>query len=183
MIDRKPDEYCSLCELPYKNHAQCPLCGYTWCDVQMHGDHHLCGKPQPEPPAGLDGRKWERLSDDMPYPPGHELDGVSKPLPPDLIHETNNQINNNFYESVEEGVRKIVFLLRNAGINTECSCHHDGYIQCQTLDPTTDVMRIKAVMAECNISNFTIKIKYEGFHFGTMDIYSPSFVMKENEND
>jgi hypothetical protein len=31
--------------------------------------------------AMLDKNKPERLSDDMPYPPGHELDSVSSPLP------------------------------------------------------------------------------------------------------
>jgi len=38
----------------------------------------------------------------------------------------------NWYtENIEEGVRDLVRLLRDNGFNTECSCHHDMYIQCQ----------------------------------------------------
>lgn len=35
-----------------------------------------------------------------------------------------------WYENIEPGVREIVRLLRDNGINTECSCEHDKYIQC-----------------------------------------------------
>jgi len=36
---------------------------------------------------------------------------------------------------IEEPLRDLVKILRNYGINTECSCGHDMYIQCQhTID-------------------------------------------------
>lgn len=36
-----------------------------------------------------------------------------------------------YTKSIEEPVRDLVKYLRNNGINTECSCGHDMYIQCQ----------------------------------------------------
>jgi hypothetical protein len=35
-----------------------------------------------------------------------------------------------YEENIEEGVRDIVRRLRNEGVNTVSSCHHDGTIQC-----------------------------------------------------
>jgi hypothetical protein len=32
---------------------------------------------------------------------------------------------------IEEPVRELVYLLRNNGWNTECSCGHQMYVQCQ----------------------------------------------------
>ena len=40
-------------------------------------------------------------------------------------------MSNWYEENTEEGVRDLVKYLRNNGVNTECSCHHDMYIQCQ----------------------------------------------------
>jgi len=41
-----------------------------------------------------------------------------------------------WYTALEEGVRDLIFYLRNRGINTTCSCHHEWYIQvdCQAED-------------------------------------------------
>ncbi len=36
-----------------------------------------------------------------------------------------------YSQHIEEGVRDIVRLLRDNGVNTESSCEHEGYIQCQ----------------------------------------------------
>ena len=36
-----------------------------------------------------------------------------------------------WYEEIEPEVRDLVRYLRNNGINTECSCGHKMYIQCQ----------------------------------------------------
>jgi len=80
-----------------------------------------------------------------------------------------------FYLNIEEQVRVWVHRLRNIGINTECSCHHDGYIQCQTLDPTTEIERIKTVFLENNIEDFEIRITIKGCHFSTLEIRSPVF--------
>ena len=35
-----------------------------------------------------------------------------------------------YEEHVEPEVRDLVRYLRNNGVNTECSCGHEGYIQC-----------------------------------------------------
>ena len=61
-----------------------------------------------------------------------------------------------FYSSLESGVREWVKLLRDAGINTECSCGHEGYIQCQCLDPITEIDRIKNVLHSNNCWNYEI---------------------------
>ena len=80
-----------------------------------------------------------------------------------------------FYNEIELGVRHFVFLLRNAGVNTECSCHHEGYIQCQTLDPTTEVGKIKTVMIDEGIEDFEIEILYRGLNYSVLNIRSPAF--------
>lgn len=36
-----------------------------------------------------------------------------------------------YEEKIEPGVRDIVKFLRDNGINTECSCEHEKYVQCQ----------------------------------------------------
>ena len=36
-----------------------------------------------------------------------------------------------WYNCIEEPIRDLVFLLRNNGFNTESSCGHEKYIQCQ----------------------------------------------------
>ena len=36
-----------------------------------------------------------------------------------------------YEENIEEPVRDLVRVLRNNGFNTECSCGHEKYIQCQ----------------------------------------------------
>lgn len=33
---------CGFCGKPFSEHPRCPRCGYTPCDEQIHGDHHLC---------------------------------------------------------------------------------------------------------------------------------------------
>jgi len=83
-----------------------------------------------------------------------------------------------FYLEIEGGVRIWVFRLRNAGVNTECSCHHEGYIQCQTLDLTTEVSRIKTVMIENGVEDFEISFFAKGVMFQTIEIKSPVFKKK-----
>lgn len=45
-----------------------------------------------------------------------------------------------YEENIEEGVRELVSVLRNNGINTECSCDHQNpmYIQCQYIPDGTN---------------------------------------------
>ena len=39
-----------------------------------------------------------------------------------------------YKENIEEGISFPVKLLRDNGINTECSCEHEKYIQCQYIN-------------------------------------------------
>ena len=58
-------------------------------------------------------------------------------------------------EEIEPGVRKLVGCLREHGINTECSCHHEWYVQCQTLDPTSELRLIYNAMRDMAINLVT----------------------------
>lgn len=91
--------------------------------------------------------------------------------------ETEDKLNV-FYLEIEEGVREAVYKLRNAGINTQCSCHHEGYIQCQSMDPTTEQRRIFDVMYELGIEDFTASLLVEHsaiFWHSFWEIKSPKF--------
>jgi len=72
-------------------------------------------------------------------------------------------IEDRFYSELEEGVREYIRALRNAGINTECSCHHEGYIQCQSLDPSAEIRIIRDVLLEMNVDIYTIIITHEKY--------------------
>ena len=81
-----------------------------------------------------------------------------------------------FYMEIESGVRRLVFLLRNDGINTECSCHHKGYIQCQTIDPTSEIRIIKSILWDEKIEDYEIEIRHEGMNISScLVIRAPAF--------
>lgn len=78
-----------------------------------------------------------------------------------------------FYLQIEDGVRSAVKALRDAGINTECSCHHEGYIQCQTLDPTTELDSVYNVMSELRLAEYSVEVSRrvtEGHHYDSLII-------------
>jgi hypothetical protein len=50
---KKDNGVCNYCGCPFDEHPRCPGCGYTWCDVRIHGDHSICGKPEPMPPREI----------------------------------------------------------------------------------------------------------------------------------
>jgi hypothetical protein len=68
-----------------------------------------------------------------------------------------------FYSHIENGVRDWVRRLRDVGINTECSCGHEGYIQCQSLDPINDIQKIKDCLHEHGLWHYTIQFSYSSF--------------------
>ena len=83
-----------------------------------------------------------------------------------------------FYVEIEEGVREFVRSLRNAGINTRCSCHHDGYIQAESIDPSTEQLRIYNVMREMGVKNWeaTLRVEYTStYYFHSWEIRSEAF--------
>lgn len=57
------------------------------------------------------------------------------------------EAHNSFYGKMEDGVREWVRMLRNAGINTVASCHHEGYIQAISSDPTVELTTIFNVLS------------------------------------
>lgn len=65
---------------------------------------------------------------------------------------------NVWYLEIEEPVRKIVYNLRNNGINTTCSCGHEMYIEFQTSDPTTDLRNIYNALYESDIHSYKVEI-------------------------
>jgi len=66
----------------------------------------------------------------------------------------------NFYDEIEDGVRDWVRRLREAGINTECSCGHEGYIQCQSFDAPTELARIRAALHGHGLWDYEIIFTY-----------------------
>lgn len=75
-------------------------------------------------------------------------------------------------EMVEEGIRKEVMLLRDNGFNTECSCHHEMYVQCQYL-PEGEIFRLHKLLANAGYQNYTISVVVkvmEGHQYPSMQI-------------
>lgn len=63
-----------------------------------------------------------------------------------------------YLNTIEEPVRDIVRALRNNGINTECSCGHDMTIQCQTIDPTTELLNIRSVFMMLGVTKYRLEL-------------------------
>ena len=64
----------------------------------------------------------------------------------------------NWYEkNIEKPVRQLVKLLRENGFNTECSCGHKMYVQCQY---TTDgeIKRLDNFLFDNGYRNYEIQI-------------------------
>ena len=86
-----------------------------------------------------------------------------------------------YSEKIEEPLRDIVRILRNNGINTECSCGHEKYIQCQYL-LDGDIYTINSLLFNyfhklgMNEPSFTISVKHqviEGHQFSSLEIKFP----------
>lgn len=63
-----------------------------------------------------------------------------------------------YEQHIEPEVREVVRALRNNGINTTCSCGHEMYIECQTLDQNTELSTIYCVMIELGIEFYHVEI-------------------------
>ena len=63
-----------------------------------------------------------------------------------------------YINNIEEPVRDIVRALRNNGVNTECSCGHDMTIQCQTIDPTTELLNIRTVFMMLGVTKYRLEL-------------------------
>lgn len=82
-----------------------------------------------------------------------------------------------YTETIEEPVRELVHILRNNGFNTECSCGHEMYIQCQYI-PEGQLMELHNLIFNYLVANnealnydIDIKIKVrEGHMYPSLDI-------------
>jgi len=85
-----------------------------------------------------------------------------------------------YKENIEEGIRPLVKLLRENGFNTECSCEHDMYVQCQIL-PDGELQRIHNLLFE-HYDNYKIEIileRIDGIWYSSMRVEIP----KESGNE
>jgi len=77
-----------------------------------------------------------------------------------------------YEENIEEGVRYPVKLLRDNGFNTDCSCEHDKYVQCQYI--TDDViMRLDHLLFNSGFRNYEIVVnvkRVDGHSYPSMNI-------------
>ena len=96
-----------------------------------------------------------------------------------VVFELRNQDKRNrviimdwYEENIEEGVRFPVKLLRDKGVNTECSCEHDKYIQCQYINDG-HIQYIDSILFNAGFRNYFIEIQLtreEGHLRHTMQI-------------
>ncbi len=79
-----------------------------------------------------------------------------------------------WYErKIEPTVRDVVKLLRNNGINTECSCGHEKYVQCQCVNEGF-IERVDGILFVNGFRNYRIKlslIREDGHLRDTMTIH------------
>lgn len=87
-----------------------------------------------------------------------------------------------WYEhGVEEPVRDLVKVLRGHGFNTECSCGHEMYVQCQYI-PDGEIARLHSLLF-CYLHEKKLPINYsfvvrhmvqDGYSISSLDIYFPT---------
>jgi hypothetical protein len=81
-----------------------------------------------------------------------------------------------YNEYIEEPIRDIVHGLRDYGINTECSCGHQMYVQCAYFDKDEMLNRVYNVMCSLNVKNYQILLHEtirDGYRFAWFDVMLP----------
>ena len=77
-----------------------------------------------------------------------------------------------YEDTIEEEIRDAVKLLRDNGFNTECSCGHDMYVQCQyVLD--ADIKRLHDLLFNNGYRDYRITIQLkviDGHSYTTMNV-------------
>ena len=88
-----------------------------------------------------------------------------------------------FYRDLDEGMAGVIFILRNYGINTTCSCGHEGYIQCDDLTNYSSERSIESALYEANCLPYTLKWhkdrQVSGYPNQFLEIRSPTFQVLE----
>lgn len=74
-----------------------------------------------------------------------------------MENRTNSNIDNNFYNNIEEPIREAVKMLRNRGVNTICSCGHEMWIAVALGNHMDEVEAIANILAEEGYENFRIE--------------------------
>lgn len=89
----------------------------------------------------------------------------------------------NWYdEHIEEPIRKIVHLLRDNGFNTECSCGHEMYVQCQYIIDG-EPQRLHNLLYNNGYRNYNIEIEInvkDGHLFSTIKICMNAEIPDDN---
>jgi len=78
-----------------------------------------------------------------------------------------------YEENIEPEIRDLVKLLRNNGFNTECSCGHEMYVQCQCI-PDGVLQRLHNLLFNNYYKNYKIEIILEcvdGYWTAGMNIH------------
>lgn len=86
-----------------------------------------------------------------------------------------------YKEYIEENIRGVVKLLRDNGFNTECSCGHRMYVQCQYISDG-EIMRLDYLLYNHGYRNYEIKMiltRMNGYLDSTINI---QFEETENGN-
>jgi hypothetical protein len=68
-----------------------------------------------------------------------------------------------YTQNIEEGIREVVKLLRNNGINTTCSCHHSMTIWAEGYRPG-DIEQIDSVLLQHGYSYYKIEMIWTRRH-------------------
>jgi hypothetical protein len=86
---------------------------------------------------------------------------------------------NVFYLDIEETIRPYVKELRDNGINTTCSCEHEGYIEAESNDPSTEQRHIFDVMTTMGVKEWaaTLHVQHSpSYWYSRWEIKSPDFI-------
>lgn len=63
-----------------------------------------------------------------------------------------------FYDQIEEQVRPVVRMLRDNGVNTTSSCHHDMTIEIELGSHLDEVEKIGQLLVEAGYNTFKIDV-------------------------
>lgn len=77
-----------------------------------------------------------------------------------------------YEEAIEKPIRNLVRLLRDNGFNTECSCGHKMYVQCQYMSDG-QIKRLDDLLFNNGYRDYTIAITIErktGHAYTNIDI-------------
>jgi hypothetical protein len=73
----------------------------------------------------------------------------------------------NFYKNIEPGIRNVVKLLRDNGINTTCSCEHEMYIEFECYSDSSEIDTIYYALFNAGYRgfkiNYTLQCPPDGF--------------------